>query len=191
MNKRWSNIALLVFTAWMLWHLLATLVYTAHRPANGWLASAGYRYMVPLFHQNWSLFAPNIPEYDAQLIYRALPVDSNAIWSTWCDVSVAAGGGDFSKLEVIEQNILVQLNHQLYSNYYSVDGVPQFDAMTRTGAYNKALYLAGRLHEKHVGPWRSLQIAVVFRFPQGARAIETVPADSLFFPVFNQSDIRR
>jgi Family of unknown function (DUF5819) len=191
MKSRLRNIMVVGLMIWAIWHIVATLIYTTNWPTKGVLASASYSYMVPLFHQNWSLFAPNIPEYDAQLIYRAWPVDSNATWSSWCDVSVAAGGDDFSKLEVIEQNILVQLNHQLYSNYYSVDGVPQFDAMTKTGAYNKALYFAGRLHERLVGPWRSLQIAVVFRFPQGDKAIENSSADSLFFPTFNHSEIRR
>ena len=191
MKSGWKSgvIGLVVF--WMIVHLIATVCYTTHCPSSGLIASMSHRYMVPLFHQNWSLFAPNIPEYDTQLIYRAIPDDSSTTWTNWADVSAGAGHGEFSDMEVIEQNIMVQMNYQLYSNYYSVNGQPQLDAMIKTGAYNKALYFAGRMHEKHVGSWSGLQIAQVFRFPQGDQPIEHSATDTLIYPAFQKSEIRR
>jgi hypothetical protein len=185
---KWIKWMVLVIAAW---HLTATLVYTAQWPAQGVLAQSAYRYMVPHFHQNWSLFAPNIPEYDAQLMYRVSNNDSLMLWTPWQDVSAASGYDDFSKMEVIEQNILVQLNYQLYSNYYSINGVPQLDAMVKTAAYNKALYYAGRMHEKNQGPWQMIQIAVLFRFPSDSLPIERCGSDTLIFPPYNYSDIKR
>lgn len=191
MKVRLQKIIPIVVGLWCAGHLLATVVYTLHWPADGLLAQWSYRYMVPLFHQNWSLFAPNIPEYDAQLIYRSSANDSLVEWTAWNDVSNSCGYDDFSKMEVIEQNILVQLNHQLYTEYYSVNGVPQMDAMVKTAAYSKALYYAGRMHEKRVGPWSSLQIAVVFRFPPTNAPIASAAPDTLFFPPFHSNEIRR
>lgn len=191
MKVIWRKWLFAVLGLWCVVHLIATVVYTLHWPADGLLAQWSYRYMVPLFHQNWSLFAPNIPEYDAQLIYRSSANDSLVDWTVWKDVSLACGYGDFSKMEVIEQNILVQLNHQLYTEYYSVNGEPQLDAMVKTAAYSKALYYAGRMHEKYTGPWSSLQIAVVFRFPPADAPIESTVPDTLFFPPFHSNEIKR
>ncbi len=191
MKVRLRNTGLVVLGMWCLWHMLATVVYTTHWPAQGALAQWSYQYMVPLFHQNWALFAPNIPEYDAQLIYRTSNNDTQAAWSEWRDASGACGYDDFSKPEVIEQNILVQLNYELYSNYYSIDGVPRLDAMVKTAAYNKALYYAGRMHEKCNGPWQGIQVAVVYRFPQKGIPIEQSLPDSLLFPVFYNHEIKR
>jgi hypothetical protein len=191
MKWRWKSGVLVLVAGWMVVHLLATACYTTHWPSTGVIASMSHRYMVPLFHQNWSLFAPNIPEYDTQLIYRALSDDTSGTWTNWTDVSAGAGHDEFTTMEVIEQNIMVQLNYQLYSNYYSVGGQPQLDAMIKTAAYNKALYFAGRMHEKHAGPWSELQIAQVFRFPQGELPIEDSQTDTLIYPTFQKSEIRR
>ncbi|MEN9638587.1 MAG: hypothetical protein RLZZ262_455 [Bacteroidota bacterium] len=180
-----------IAVAWGVWHVLATCIYTFHWPASGVLARMSYSYMVPLFHQNWALFAPNIPEYDAQLIYRNTTSDTIMDWSDWRDVSSACGYDEYSKMEVIEQNILIQLNYQLHTEYYSINGVPQFDAIVKTPAYSKALYYAGRMHEKHFGSWKDLQIAVAYRFAQPDIPIERSSGDTLFFPVFQNSEIKR
>jgi hypothetical protein len=183
----WKKYLKYIAIVWICWHVLATLIYSLHWPAQGWMASITYRYMVPFFHQNWSLFAPNIPEYDAQLIYRVDLASENEMDKPWSDVCAGNRHDDFSKMEVIEQNILVQLAYQMHANYYRVNGKPQLDVLMRTAAYNKALYFAGRMHEAHQGAWNNLQIAVVFRFPENRGG----QVDTLVFPAFYKDEIKR
>lgn len=67
----------------LLWHFTMTLVYISPRnffyPVVNTMSDA---YMLPFFHQSWSLFAPDPPRYEKSLQYK---VKENDEWKDWVD----------------------------------------------------------------------------------------------------------
>src|SRR5690349_17586122 len=68
--------------------------------ANARLRNLADRYSIPAFHQNWKLFAPDLPAYNVELEYRWTDAGG---WSAWKDVSESFGFDKTSRIETIEQ----------------------------------------------------------------------------------------
>ena len=91
-------------------HFSITLIYVFRDDMPIALNQKTDRYMAPVFHQNWKLFAPDLPRYNCELEFR---LAINNEWTDWKDASAFYGHSKSSPLETIEQNILTQLNWQL------------------------------------------------------------------------------
>lgn len=67
----------------LLWHFAMTLVYISPRNFfNPFINTVSDAYMLPFFHQSWSLFAPDPPRYEKSLQYK---VKVNDVWKEWID----------------------------------------------------------------------------------------------------------
>ena len=77
------NIALTGAALFVLHFVVVVLYVLPHswfpEPVN----TATYHYMVPMFHQNWSIFAPEPPLTNDRLYYRVQ--DESGTWSAWID----------------------------------------------------------------------------------------------------------
>ena len=81
-------------------------------------------YTVPFFHQNWSMFAPEVPEYDLQLQYR---FPTNGVWSEWNETTESCGFEYRDRAEYLEQSICSGLAYQVAQNIYFENGVRKLD----------------------------------------------------------------
>ena len=132
--------------------------------------SASIAYAVPLFHQNWKMFAPDVPEYNTELEYRS---SSNGSWSEWKDVSASNDFGKHSRIETMEQNINSGLAYQIANNLYTRDARREYDRVIESFDYSKAVHFTRELHRRKTGAsiGDSLQLRGVFRFtPQPGSA---------------------
>lgn len=141
------------------------------------------RYAFPVFHQDWSLFAPNVAKYNSELEYRFA---YHGKWSNWSDVSNGQGYETVSRMERIEQGFNHQLAWQATNNLYSDNGITKYDRIMRSPAYKNALYYAVRMHERHQSnlAYDSMQVRISFRFtPENGRAND-VDITHLEFPAY-------
>lgn len=141
------------------------------------------RYCVPMFHQNWKLFAPDLPKYDAQLAYR---YNRDQSWSEWNDITESCGFTRFSKMETIEQGFNTQLAWQVVNNYYARDGRAQFDRMVQSPAYANSLFYVLKMHQLHVDSIKpdSVQIKLKFVFTPPPDQAHSIQSSELAFPVY-------
>jgi len=127
------------------------------------LKTAAMAYSVPLFHQNWKMFAPDVPEYHTELEYRAF---KDSTWSQWKDVTSSNGFSSHSRVEYMEQNINSGLAYQIANNLYTRDARREFDRAIQSFDYGKAVYFTEELYKRKNGVpiGDSLQLRVMFRF---------------------------
>lgn len=146
-------------------------------------------YSAPLFHQNWKLFAPDVPEYNTELEFRNY---KNGAWSNWSDVSLANGYAVPSPIETIEQSICTSLAWQVSHNFYTKDTRQQFDRIVASFDYGRAIYFAHALYERTHGEATgdSLQLRLAFRFHPKMDAARTLQHSYLEFPVYDMSNAR-
>lgn len=124
-------------------HFGITLVYVFRDNMPMALNRQTDHYMAPVFHQNWKLFAPDLPRYNCELEFR---LAINNEWTDWKDASSFYGHESYSVVETIEQNILTQLNWQLLHNLYSRNGERQFDRILNSTAYTDAMFMVMKMH---------------------------------------------
>lgn len=165
-------------------HFMLTIAYNlADAPVPDRVRNWSNRYTVPLFYQNWQLFAPDLPEYNVELEYRFAQYGA---WSQWADASAAHGYGRKSKLETVEQNICSGLAWQVANNFYAKDQRAQFDRIIESGNYMQALFFVKqmhKLHQHHEQP-DSLQLRLAFRFTPKPEGAHTYQYSNLELPVW-------
>lgn len=165
-------------------HFALTTVYSfQYLPVPSGVREASQTYTVPFFHQNWKLFAPEVPAYDNQLEYRYA---ANGTWSAWSDVSGSLGYAPHGKIEYIEQVITGVLAWQIANNLYQRNQRMQFDRIVQSFDYRRALYFTKQLHEQTTGQTSgdSLQLRVKFRFTPPPDKAYTFQSSYLEFPVY-------
>jgi hypothetical protein len=120
-------------------------------------------YTVPFFHQNWSMFAPEVPEYDLQLQYR---FPTNGTWSAWNETTESCGFEYRDRAEYLEQSICSGLAYQVAQNIYFENGIRKLDRIEDAFDYGKALNYAMKMHEHFYSKEieDSLQIRLQFVF---------------------------
>lgn len=164
-------------------HLLMCVVYSfrSHMPRA--LVAKADVYCVPLFHQNWQLFAPDLPEYTSNLQYR---IANGGQWSVWADATGNFGYGITSKMETIEQGFNVALDWQVMDNLYSKGGKKQFDRIVQSNAYASALFYVLKMEEIHHRQSQpdSVQVRMEYRFTPAPDGAYTFQKSWLEFPVY-------
>jgi hypothetical protein len=142
------------------------------------------RYVVPMFHQNWKLFAPDLPKNDTQLEYRYYREGG---WYDWVDITAECGHGRFSRMETIEQGFNTQLSWQIINNFYAKDGRAQFDRIIQSPSYASALFYTLKMHQLHIDPVQpdSIQIRSVFRFTPPPDQAHSYQYSMLEFPAYS------
>lgn len=141
------------------------------------------RYAVPMFHQNWKLFAPDLAKYNVELEYR---YSRQSDWSNWEDASGSFGFGKNSRIETVEQGFNSALGWQVVNNFYSRDGRKQFDRIVQSPDYARALYFVLKLHQLYRDPVMSdsVQLRLNFRFTPPPDQAYTFQTTQLEFPVY-------
>lgn len=141
------------------------------------------RYAIPAFHQNWKLFAPDLPRYNVELEYRYA---KQAGWSEWRDASHSFGYSSASRMETIEQGFNTSLGWQVLNNFYSRDGRKQFDRIMQSTDYARSLFYVLKMHQIHVEKELpdSVQLRLNFRFTPPPDKAYTFQTSTLEFPVF-------
>ncbi len=159
------------------------------------------RYMVPCFHQNWKLFAPDVPMYNVELEFRTHPkvtMRSNDIsaldsahhaaqWRDWQDATAFFGHGTKSTMEKVEQNISTQLTWQLMNNLYRKEGIVQYDQVVASPAYTTALFYVMQMQSNSmsidsIGSW---QIRLKYDFTPDAQNVDRRSnQDVVLFPEY-------
>lgn len=155
---------------WLVVHFALTLIYSVRElKVPDMVRQVSDEYTIPLFHQNWKLFAPDVPEYDVQLFFST---SDSGIWSEFHDVSEFHGFGRHSNMETVEQSICGGLGWQVANNLYTTDLEMKFDRIVESGQYNKAVYFVEKMHDTgDLDMPDSLQLQLRFRFtpdPHGA-----------------------
>lgn len=163
-------------------HFALTLIYVFRDQMPVVVNQRTDRYMAPVFHQNWKLFAPDLPRYNCELEFR---LAMNNEWTDWKDMNAVYGYAENSVLETIEQNILTQLNWQVLNNLYSRNDVRQFDRIMSSTAYTDAMFMVMKMH-RNANPGQQeemMQIRMRYRFtPQpGDRSGQDVIMEFPFY----------
>jgi hypothetical protein len=164
-------------------HLLFCIVYSFRQHMPRALVAKADGYCVPLFHQNWQLFAPDLPEYNSNLQYR---IATSVGWSDWADATANFGYGITSRMETIEQGFNVALDWQVMDNLYSKAGKAQFDRIVQSNAYASALFYVLKMEEIHHPEIRpdSVQLRMEYRFTPPPNGAHTFQKSWLEFPVY-------
>lgn len=160
-------------SAVLILHFILTGLFSFREFVPSSVRTTADKYSFPIFHQDWSLFAPDVAKYNAELEYRFA---DKGTWSEWSDVSNGFGYDAASRIERTEQGFNHQLAWQATNNLYSENGVAKYDRIMRSQAYKNALYFAIRMHERHMkeSSYDSLQVRINFRFtPEKGSANES------------------
>jgi len=167
-------------------HFTFTLIYSFGGSNSGKISHLSQRYMVPMFHQNWKLFAPEMPKYNSDLQYRFA---NDKGWSNWLDVTEHFGFDKYAKIETVEQGFNSALNWEILNNYYSLNGRPQFDRLVQSPAYSSALFMAMKMHKTFLPGERmdSVQIRIHYRFTPEMHQARTLQVSDLEFPIYAPS----
>jgi hypothetical protein len=163
-------------------HFSITLIYVFRDDMPIALNQKTDRYMAPVFHQNWKLFAPDLPRYNCELEFR---LAINNEWTDWKDASAFYGHGKSSPLETIEQNILTQLNWQLLNNLYSKNGERQFDRIVRSTAYTDAMFMVMKMHRNANPDKREemMQVRIRYQFTPSPGQ-QNAATEIIEFPIY-------
>jgi hypothetical protein len=178
------KILIAIVSLWLLAHFALTTIYATDflvlpRPVR----AVSQVYTVPFFHQSWTMFAPEVPEYDMQLKYR---FHDKQNWSTWRDVSEANGFEKRHRMEYVEQSILSSLSRQIADNFYYKNNQPVFDGVLKSFDYNKTMYYVTMLHKARSSQAMgdSVQIAVEYTFTNPPHTLSQEQNGRIEFPVF-------
>jgi hypothetical protein len=163
-------------------HLLLVSLGALGNQLPGWLSSFVVNYTYPLFPQPWSAGATDIPTSDMQLEFRTC---TNESWTEWQDAGTAFNYTSFSIPERIEQSINDELRWQILNNLYASGGQVQFDHITESSSYAKALYFVLRMqrYQKMEQP-DTLQMRAALRFTPDPEKAYTFQRTQLEFPKF-------
>jgi len=149
-------------------------------------------YCVPLFYQNWKLFAPDVPAFDAQLEYRVQQMEG---WSSWSDVTGHAHSYGRAVYETIEQGLLAELLWQVRNNLYTANDTLRWDAVLSSQAYAAATYYVYKMEAyRHQPTPAASQLRIVYRpTPAMGNARQQLEGyqmlhDTLVFPIYHSSE---
>lgn len=166
-------------------HFFFITVYSFRENFPRELTGLSDRYTIPLFHQNWKLFAPDLPRYNAELQYR-IAGQGQSGWSGWKDASSDFGYDEHSRVETVEQGFVGQLGWQVMDNLYSKGGKKQFDRIVQSNAYASSLFMVLKLHQLQHPEFQldSVQIRLEFRFTPAQEMAYNFQTSYLEFPVY-------
>jgi Family of unknown function (DUF5819) len=167
----------------MVVHFSIVLCYSFRDNLPVRITAKADRYCIPLFHQNWKLFAPDLPQYNLELEYRAARFGN---WSDWNDASAHFNFQTTSRIETIEQGFNTSLGWQVMNNLYQKEGRTQFDRIVQSNAYASALYFVLKMEEiyhKQEKP-DSVQLRLHFRFTPPPDKAYTFQKTYLELPVY-------
>jgi hypothetical protein len=185
-SKRTIKIFVVLAVLALAGHFTFVLIYSFRDFVPPKVQHLSDRYMVPCFHQNWKLFAPDLPKYNAELEYRFA---KSSVWSDWFDVSAHSGFDKRSKIETVEQGFNSSLSWQIQNNYYSVEGRPQFDRLVSSPSYADALFMTLKMHQLKYGEKPdSVQIRMNFRFTPAPDQARNFQFTYLEFPIYKPED---
>lgn len=165
--KRPTRIVIWAGTAALLVHFAMTLIYTVPGvPVPAKAHGLAYRYMVPMFHQGWKLFAPDVPDYQIDVLFRYRP--KQAAWQDWQSIQDVHGDARMHyALAKMSGPLSTALNDEEMGLYY-VDSIPQFDRVETTGAYKAMVYyFIKEFQSRNQTPPDSLQLLFYYRFTPG------------------------
>jgi hypothetical protein len=179
------KILIITLSSWLVIHITLTTIYATDfliLPQS--VRAVSHHYTVPFFHQSWTMFAPEVPEYDMEMRYRYYTSKS---WTTWQDVSEANGFHKRHRMEYVEQNILSGLSRQIADNFYYKNEKPVFEDVMKSFDYNKAIYYVISLHQGQSAEvlGDSVQIAVDFTFTNPPYIINSERTGRLEFPAIS------
>ena len=149
-------------------------------------------YCVPLFYQNWKLFAPDVPAFDAQLEYRVQQTEG---WSSWSDLSGNSNTYGQDVYETIEQGLLAELLWQARNNLYTVNDTLRWEAVLSSQAYAASTYYVFKMEAYHQQPKpMAAQFRIVYhptpamgKNKQGPNEYRMLH-DTLVFPIYYSSE---
>jgi Family of unknown function (DUF5819) len=145
-------------------HFLMTIIYSTDffvLPRS--VRAVSQAYTVPFFHQNWSMFAPDVPDHEYQLQYR---YPENGQWSAWQEITESCGFDYRDRIEYVEQSLCSSLGADVARNLYFTEKIRHTDRIEEGTAYNKALFYVIKMHNTYRQPLLrdSIQIQLEFRF---------------------------
>ncbi len=204
--KKWSQILTALALFFLLGHFAATIVYTSPRgtfPKS--LHQRADQYMIPLFHQNWNLFAPEPPKVSRALFFRCETAEG---WSEWINPATTFMEGHYS-YRVSYHGKLLQANTNLlhylmvdYYRYYLLAEEKQeteqekeefiFEAMEKSKQYKAIIhylqqYLAWKMPEQE---WQSIEFycEVTIPPPYKERTTASPELQRIKFPIYSASN---
>ena len=161
-------------------HFVMTLIYTVPGvPVPDKAHELAYRYMVPMFHQGWQLFAPDVPAYQIDVQFRYRPKDSE--WGAWKTIGEVQDDARMHyALAKMSGPLSTALNDPEMGVYY-VDSLPQFDRLETTGAYKAMVYyFIKEFESRNESTLDSLQLWFNYRFTPGLNGECEQP--DIYFP---------
>ena len=162
-------------------HFAFTLVYTFPGvPVPKKAQELSYAYMVPMFHQGWKLFAPDITNYNLTVSRRCY---SQGKWEDRgaIDQNMAHSRLPYA-LSKITPALTTSLNDSLRGLYY-VDNQARYDRVTNGGAFKAVVYylLKEESHRMGAAP-DSIQLTLTYTFTPDLRTGEAQEEVVLEFP---------
>jgi|LauGreDrversion4_2_1035121.scaffolds.fasta_scaffold386718_1 hypothetical protein len=147
----------------LLTHFTLTGIYSFQGvPVSDRVRAVSNAYAIPFFHQNWKLFAPEMPNYDCFLWVRT---KENVAWSAPFRISEKADCGYSSKITYMEFSIANALAIDLAANMFWENGQRNLSHVEQGLAYGRAVYFAERMCRRHLEiPADSLQVQLHFHF---------------------------
>jgi len=162
-SKKWRYLAV-VGLLFLFFHFTMVLVYVYNASGGGsTFLYYNQKYMVPVFHQKWPLFAPDPVNYDCQMWGRYY---ANDRWSEWLTTDRVRA--EHYKIKHLEATLSTDFTKVIYSNegIYQVDGNPQFDRLERNFFYLETYFYFNQYFKKYyqVAP-DSIQVRMDYTFP--------------------------
>ena len=168
-------------------HFLMTLAYTVPGiPVPGFIISLSVDYCAPMFHQGWSLFAPNVQDYQCELYYR---YPDEGKWSDWQGHDAIDEISDHRRVGYIVNKLSLKLQNAMtndtYGLYY-VDEEAQYDRVVESIDYSRAIYYAAKHHE-YISSEKidSVQIRLNYSFTPDMYTGEQKDSLNFIFPVYH------
>ncbi len=188
-SPRYIYLFTLLSIGLLLMHFALTACYDFRTMLPASIRTIADRYSYPLFHQGMDLFAPDVPMYSMALEYR---IFHHSGWNDWADISQHAGYDEHSRMELVEQSLSDALNYQVLHNYYSVDGVKQYDRIVSSSAFRNALYFALKMHDcsEHKVEFDSMQVRLNYRFTASPTSSEDASSASIEFPAYSSQSLK-
>lgn len=162
-------------------HFAFTLIYTFPGvPVPPKAHALSYQYMVPMFHQGWKLFAPDISNYNLTVSRRCFTQGA------WVDRGPIDQSLPHSRLPYalakITPPLTTALNDSVKGLYY-VDQQARYDRVMTSGAYKSVIYylLKEEVHHNGTAP-DSIQLTLSYTFTPDMHTGEAQDEVVLNFP---------
>lgn len=121
-----------VFGGFFVLHFLLITIYClTDIKLPGAIRNTTYRYVVPLFHQGYSLFAPDLQKYTIDTEFRGY----NDHWTSWTLADETSPASDHSKMRYMIERYALMLAGDMERNFYYKDSTLQYDAVQSGKAF--------------------------------------------------------